>query len=352
MAGLWQKDRKWLAIFILTIFIIRTYAFGNEIGLSRSYREIGRMHSDSNSIGSKVKIRQDKVFLSSVDNHSLLLLYTENKEQLTLVHPDETRYFSFDFQRHTPRLKYQAESYQIDFTMPVVEVGSNNELYSRIESDNRNMFILPSLVGLYQFSDWEFELGRWEETDVQPFNYYRYMLYVLRTTSANVRYQIIEDHSIKVDFRIIDRIYPENYDLQKDEIGVAYQGINILKMNSYLQWTELLLQYVQTRYSDLNANTVDLTNNFRFKLLGLNHFLTYRLSYTDVITTYREGLLPYSLIETDEVKEDLWHYLEYAGFWRIFGSHFFLSWKYRIEDSLVENVVLDQEAELKLVYAF
>jgi hypothetical protein len=58
------------------------------------------------------------------------------------------------------------------------------------------------------------------------------------------------------------------------------------------------------------------------------------------------------LIETDEEKTDLTQVIDYAGFVPIDSGRFFLSWRYAIEDSLIQNVFLDQRLEVKVAYPF
>jgi hypothetical protein len=344
--------RRHITVIFFLGLLLEVSAVGGEIGLKSEYREIGRRHSDSESIGSKIIHQNADISFNYVYLDALSLQFSESQEQWTFAHPDGTRYFSFDFRRHLPKLKYQRDSWKIELTIPVVDVAANNGLYSRIAQDDREQFVLPALVGEYRLSDWIFQLGGWQETDIQPFNYYRYTLFVLHTTSVGVGYQLSENQSIMADFRVIDRIYPEDYGLKKDEIQATYRLLNPLEIMDTIQWQEMSLQYIQTRYSELNTNKLDLSNNFRFLLGGLNHFLTHRFRFTDAITTYREGIYQYALIEEDKMKNDLWQKIEYSGFWKIFSSNFFLSWKYWIEDSLVENVILDQGVQLKVVYTF
>ncbi len=350
--GIQKPGLKYLMALLLVFLAAVSPGLCEEFGLKTYYREIGRLHSDSNSIGSKFVIQGETLLLDAGKYESWAFLHTVNSERFALAHPDGTRYFSVDFLRHKPRLKYRTDGVNIDLAVLLVDVDRKNELYSQLDHDNRHQFVLPSILGSYELGSWEFQLGGWEETDIQPFDYHRYTVYLLRTYSAGARFRFLEDHSVKLDYRIIDRVYPVDFELTKNEIDLSWQLKNVLEIKNILNWQEVSLGLVQSRYTDTETNKVDLTNRFKFKLFGLNHFLMHRFRYTDTITTYREGIYKYSLIELDEKKNDLWQQIEYAGFWRVSASNFFLSWKLKVEDSLVENVILDQQASVQLVYAF
>ncbi len=341
-----------VAVFIQLFLLLEAAAFGSEIGLNTEYREIGRIHTDTDSIGSTIQVRKNELFVWDQFIKPLKLDYAVNHEHWGLGHPDGTAYFSVDFHRHIPKLTYQGENWVLGLAVPVVGVSANNKLYSRIAQDDQDQFILPYLMGEYHYSNWTFKLGGWQETDIQAFNYYRYSLFIYDTRSIGAGFQLTENQSVMADFQGLDRVYPDDYNLKKDKIIVSYELLNPWEISGAVLWKKLSLQYIQTRYSELDTNKIVLINNFQFLLVGLRHFLDYELNFVDSITTYREGTFQYSLVEEDQLKKDLRQKMKYAGFWKILGSDFFLSWIYWIEDSIIENVSLDQGLQLKVVYAF
>ncbi len=211
---------------------------------------------------------------------------------------------------------------------------------------------MPALWSEFRFSDWFIKLSMWQESDVYAFDNYQYTLYLYQTALLGGGYKLTPNQVIQLNGSVIERIYPSQYSMQKNELQVSYQWKKPLKFSDTIQWREMSLRHTQTRYSDVSVNKSIFANSFKFLLFGLTHFVDYKLLYTDSITLYKEGLYQYSLVEVDEKTDDIRQIFTYSGFTRIGESTFFLSWKYNLDDSIVENSVLDHLVQLKLVYAF
>ncbi|MBU2515124.1 hypothetical protein KJ966_27725 [bacterium] len=338
--------------FLFCFFVDHKTAIASEVGVDGEYRKIGRYHSDSESIGSIITIQQGDLFINYSLSDSLSLYYTENQEAWNLEHPDGTDYFSFYLQKHIPKIRYKAEDWDASLTLPVIDVASEDQLYTRIEDDDRNQVILPALTGEYRISNWFVDAAVWQESAIHAFDYYRYTLFLYQTSQIGGGLNLTGNQMIRVGANTMERIYPSNYDQRIDEYEAWYRFKEPTEFSDSIQWREASLKYVHTIFPDISVNKIIFANNFKFSLFSLTHFIDYELLFTDSVTLYREGLYQYSLIETDEKKNDILQVFTYSGFTRIGESSFFLSWKYSLEDSLIENYILDQLLQIKLVYAF
>ncbi|MBU3917620.1 hypothetical protein KKA14_18985, partial [bacterium] len=121
-------------------------AVASEVGIDGDYRKIGRYHSDSNSIGSVITIQQGDLFLNYSFSDSLSLFYTENQESWNLGHPDGTSYFNVYLRKHIPKIRFETENWVASLSLPVIDVVSEDQLYTRIEEDDHSQVILPALT--------------------------------------------------------------------------------------------------------------------------------------------------------------------------------------------------------------
>ncbi len=326
--------------------------FAAEAGYNVGLTESARLHSDSNSIGSKIASYNQKLFVKIDYPKHFLFQYVERQQDWTLEHPDDTKYVNLVYRYHSPGINYQTNQWKIRFSLNVLDIVRKEELYSRIEDDDINRFILPSLFGEYYLSNLFFEIGAWQENDFQAFNYHRYSVFIYQTKVAALGHKITDHHQIKINLFRYDRIYPENYDLTKDECVLQYRFINPFSIEDGFNLRELSVKYVETRYPTQTLKEFHVLNYFKFRLFSLIHFITYGLSAANYYTTYREGLLDYSLIEEENMEHDLSQTIEYAGFTRLFTSRFYFSWKYALEDSLTRNAYLNQSFNLQITYTF
>ena len=202
------------------------------------------------------------------------------------------------------------------------------------------------------FANWFVNSAIWQESDIYALDYYRYSLFLYQTKSLGGGLNLTSNQVIRLSSSVIERIYPRDYDLNKDQFHLSYQFLNPLEFSDSVQWSNASLQYTQTRFPDLTTSKFMAASSFKFSLFDLTHFIGYQLLFTDAVTYYKEGVYQYSLIEIDEEKDDIRQIITYSGFTRIGESNFFLNWRYRLDDSLVENTILDQLIQLKLVYTF
>lgn len=340
-----------LCTFQFHVSLLET-GYAGEAGLLTGARSIGRKHTDSNTIGSEINLRQAGLYASHSVTDDLDIQYTEDWRVWDLAHPDGTLYYSVAFSSHTPRLNYQVSDWRFNTALSVVDVKRQNELYSAISQDDSDRIILPAVTARHESKEWYIQGGGWQETDIQVFNYRRYSLFIYETVYVEAGINLIQGHNVSANVGLNRRTYPAEYDLEKRLVILSYRLDQPAHLSDHIEWRQLAAEYTRTDYSDTNTNKLVLSNRFKFRLWDLNHFLTHQLEFVDSITTYREGPLEYSLIETDQSMTDLVQMIDYSGFTPINNGRFYLTWRYVIEDSIIENVSLDQRIELKVTYPF
>ena len=316
------------------------------------YEEKGRLHSDTETTDSKTASYDQKLKFDLDFEENFKFDYTEQQEDWHLFHSDKTEYVRLIYRYHKPSLVYHAEPFDIDFSVPVLDVTRREPLYSRIEGDESDRFIMPSVIGSLGISDFFLKIGAWKENDFQPFNYLRYSIVIFDVLYGNIGYRLTESHEISAGIQKYKRVYPENFDLEKYDINLFYRFFEPLSFKSDFEWRELSFEYKETHYTSSIQKEFELLNHLKFKMFELTHFISLGLTLSDSYTTYREGLFDYSLIEEEQKEDDLALNIEYAGFTRISSSRFFISWKYKYDDSLTRDAYTNHAINLALTYAF
>ena len=352
LAGMVRSAFSTMLVLFIVFMAPPASVSAGEAGFAIEVREIGRNHTDSETIGSKISYRQAGISVKRSFFDGLVFQYVENRREWKLSHPDGTRYFSIDSSSHVPELDYGAGDWKFKIAVPVVDVNRQNRLYSAIAQDDRDRFILPALTARFEMKDLYIKGGGWQETDIQAFNQYRYSLFVYETYFVEVGKRLALDHDVSANIGMNRRIYPADYDLEKNLYTLSYRFHQPAHLSDHFEWQFFSVAYTNTVYSDVDTKKLVFANNFRFRLWGIGHFLSHHLKVSDTVTTYQEGPLKYALLETDEQKSDIAQVIDYAGFIPIDSSRFFLSWRYAIEDSLSQNVFLDQRLEIKVTYPF
>ncbi len=325
-----------------------------EAGTAASGREIDRLHSDSDSIGSKVYLQKFLMF-ANMNFGSLIVGGLQGDTEIwSLAHPDGKNYFTLEFVRLTPKLTYKGKNLMIKSAIAFTHVNHIETLYKVVEYDDQRQFALPSIAFEYQLNPVVLKAAGWQETDVQTFDSYNYTVFLYQNLFAGVDWEITNDHTLGGSYQDIERVYPEEYTQHRSEQRLHYRWKNPFEIgkHSSMEWREIALAYLQTQFPKQTSHDVSLSNSFKFSLLSLTHFVTHQLTYTDAVTTYREDRYKYTLIEENREREDWLQKIDYAGFTRIGNSSLFVAWKYEIEDSLKENTLLDQKVEIKLTYSF
>ncbi|MDH5561505.1 MAG: hypothetical protein OEY59_11705, partial [Deltaproteobacteria bacterium] len=273
-------------------------------------------------------------------------------ERYRLSHPDDTNYIDQSFRRIKPKLTYKSKDLILKLGLTDTEITETPAMYQKTAEDDRLQFITPELYGKYQLDPVFIELVDWQESDVQVFNGFRYANFLYHNTQVAIGYESLENHSLKLSYSQINRNYPASYKAKKNAKTLHYALETGLGLTESFLWKSFSAEFSQTDILGILISKLSLKNDFTFEIMGLKHFLKHALDFTDGMTTYIEGDYRYSLIEVDEKKPDLLQLIELSGFSRIMDSGFFLSWKYRVEDSLTQDSKLDQLYQLKLVYAF
>ncbi|MDX2470430.1 MAG: hypothetical protein QNL04_07620 [SAR324 cluster bacterium] len=336
-----------LFLFVLSLFPQLVLAWDSQLQVKS--REVQRLHSDSDSIGSQVLLNSAGLQLNQAyENWSFGLGQTE--ESYLMQHPDGTEYISLDTTKTQPKVKYKDASLVVSASVVIYQATNNEALYQEYSAGKKDQLNLHSLSGSYQMGDWGLGLESWQETEVFGLNWHYFTTFVYQTDRVGLSYKRNKDEKLTVKQAKITRVWPEDYDLDKDQSQVIYkfEDPSLLGFN----WKALELQAQRVTLSGLDQDEYSLRNALDFQFLGAKHFLNHQLTFVSTITTYSEGEYKYSLIEEYETQSDVVQSLDYSGFTAIKESGFFVSWGYQIKDSLKEQTILDQQIQLALSYAW
>lgn len=339
----------------LTLLLVLGFvlpAIADTVHYQVEYEETGRYHSDSESIGSKTSSINQELSLKLAIQEGLQFLYQEQHKDWRLFHPDGTEYLRLVYRYHKPRLTYRQGILSLNASLQALDLVRREPLYHKIEADDRNRFIMPALAGDLEQGNLFFNGGMWYENDFQTYDAYQYSIFIYLTKLAGVGYRLTDRQQLKLSLMEYDRIYPADYDLEKKEIHLQYRFIKPWEIEEKLEWREFSVTYKETQYETVIQKDLSTFAYLKFWALGLTHFFNYGLTATDYYSTYQEGVLKYTLIEEEKTENDLTQTIEYSGFTRISETHFFFSWKYALEDSILQNANLEQSARLQLTYAF
>ena len=323
------------------------FAFTSKIQVKS--REVQRLHSDSDTIGSQVYLNSADLQLNETFGN-WFIEGTQTQESYLMRHPDGTEYVNLDIQKSQPKVKYKAENLTLSASVVIYQPSNNPKLYEEFEAGKKDQLNLHAVSGAYQLGAFGLEAATWQETEVFGLNWHFFTTFVYQTDQVGLSWESTTDQKLTVKQAQINRVWPADYDLNKSQTLVSYkfQAPSLFGAS----WNGSELKGQRTTLLGQDQDEYSLRNDLHFEIFGAKHFLAHSLTFVNTITTYKEGDYQYSLIEEYQSQSDIVQTIDYTAFTAIKESGFFVSWGYQIKDSLQEQTLLDQQIQLALSYAW
>lgn len=341
------------SIFLLLLVLsVASHGFAQEISARGNVKIIDRFHRDTGEYNTVLEIDAKEIAYKHNLTDTIMLEYDETLRTWTLEHSDGMRYVQLDQRIHTPHFLYSSANSELRASLSLVDITHHSELYERIENDQQEMFYLPDVSAHYSVDRLFFSAGGWVETDLQTFDYLRYCVAGYSNMFLGAGLNMTDRQSLELKTTRNERIYPEDYTLQKQSVLFKYTLKDIFKYQESFIWKFLTLEFNNIYYPDVTVREMTFLNLMTFNLLDVSQFFVYKLFLGNYITEYTEGVFQYSLVENDVEKEHARHMFEYSGFVKLNPYSFYLSWLLSLEQSTQEGGNIERTIRLKTSYVF
>lgn len=276
------------------------------------------------------------------------------QEAYALQAADGTGLIDLSLLKLHPRYRRDEAHWGVDVGALALDVTRNDALYAAVPQDDRDQFVLPTVIVDVKPRRLLLRVGFWQEYEVLPLNPNIYAFTVARVAALGGGLQITPDAVARVEVRQTRRFYPESFALERGSTLAEYRLQDPLDAGPGGLWREFSMEAAQQHYPVTGESFVKVTAGslLRFDAIGATHFVLPQLEYADSYVVYGPGTAPETLLEYTVKEPDAVLRLKYEGFTRLGASPWIVAWGLTAESSVVQTIQRGVVVHAKVEYTY
>lgn len=329
-------------------------AFGLEAGADLSEQSRQRLHKDTGSYDSTFILRDISLFVEDKPADNWQWKVRQLQRNWRLEGTGGQPLINLNVTQTEPSVVYQNQAVYLKGVVIRSAVSEGDALYTRGADYDQTVFWLPGVdLKLGNGDPYLWKLGAWRELDFHPYaNNYTPLVY--QGLYGGWEWKPEKSETLEVRLTHIDRVYPDDLALTRNETEVDYRMEDPLGKGEGGAWRMVTLKLAEWHYTNIDADIWYLTleNDFRFKSGSVSHALGHRLVSTNNYTVFKEGLVPDSLVEVDEPRNDFRQRLKYDTWGKIGETRMYWRGGMWLDHSIAKKAYKETRLSLGLTMGF